>query len=78
MVSVKRKLIMEPHHRIPGSNLFDIFYRSLSIISRAMENTISRGALMCLHWDMAQKMLDEISVTNQEWYTREVDREDST
>ncbi|KAF3655859.1 putative serine/threonine-protein kinase TOR-like isoform X1 [Capsicum annuum] len=64
-IGFKKKLSMVPHHRILGSNLLEIFYRSLYISSRVMADTIFGSALMRLRWDMDQEMLDEIFVTNR-------------
>lgn len=38
-----------------------------------MADTISRGAIMHLHWDMAQEMIDKISIINRGQHTQKED-----
>lgn len=65
---------MVPYHQILGSNLLEILYRSLNISFKGVADTIFRGALMYLCWDMAKEILDEISVAYRGWNTREANR----
>lgn len=61
----KKKLRMVPHHQIPSFNLLEIFYKSLNVSFRGMEDTISGGALKRLCCDTSQEILDDIFVTNR-------------
>lgn len=61
----KNKLMMVPNHKIFGRNLVENFYHALNTISRAMEDAITGGSFMNLHWEAAADILDRISLTNR-------------
>lgn len=66
-----KKFITVPNHIILGRNLLKIFHRSMNMSTKAVSDTITSWTFVSIRWELAMKILDQVSNTNQGCNTRE-------